>query len=121
LERAAYRSKYATIKKDGDSVRNMQMDWDQVRKQYPEQWLVIEAIDAHSEGNIRRVEKVSIISDCEDGRQALHVYQEMHRQHPEREFYFVHTSRVELCIEERHWIGIRGLQSNHEACVKLSM
>jgi hypothetical protein len=36
-------------------------------------------------------------------------YGELHRQHPQREFCFVHTVNVELDIEERRWMGIRGL------------
>jgi hypothetical protein len=84
------------------------MNWEQVRKHYPGQWLVIEALDAHSEDNMRHVERMAVVSACTDGSQALQIYKEMHHQHPEREFYFVHTSRADLNIEERHWVGIRG-------------
>ena len=38
-------------------------------------------------------------------------YSELRRQHPHREFCFVHTSMVELKIEERLWLGIRGLRA----------
>lgn len=38
-------------------------------------------------------------------------YSELRRQHPQRELYFVHTSKVELEIEERMWLGIRGLRA----------
>jgi len=38
-------------------------------------------------------------------------YGELRRQHPHRELCFVHTSMVELKIEERLWLGIRGLRA----------
>jgi hypothetical protein len=33
------------------------------------------------------------------------------RQHPHREFCFVHSSKPELDFEERLWFGIRGLRA----------
>jgi len=93
------------------------MIWEQVRQQYPDQWLVIEALDAHSDNKIRYVERIAVVAACCDGTQALQTYQDMHHQYPEREFYFIHTSRMELNIEEQHWVGIRGLRSNHEAYI----
>ena len=93
------------------------MKWEQVRQQYPDQWLVIEALDAHSEKNVRHVERMAVVAVCTDGSQALQIYREMHHQFPEREFYFVHTNRPDLSIEEQHWVGIRGLHSNHEAYI----
>ncbi|MCJ7435091.1 MAG: hypothetical protein MUO77_16535 [Anaerolineales bacterium] len=34
-------------------------------------------------------------------------YRRLYQQHSEREFYFVHTSRKQLDIQERQWFGIR--------------
>jgi hypothetical protein len=34
-------------------------------------------------------------------------YERLHRERPQREFYFVHTGRESLDIRERRWIGIR--------------
>ncbi len=36
-------------------------------------------------------------------------YRRLHGCYPQRELYFVHTSREELDIEERRWLGIRGV------------
>jgi hypothetical protein len=38
-------------------------------------------------------------------------YAELRRQHPNRELCFVHTSAAELKIEERLWLGIRGVRA----------
>ena len=93
------------------------MNWNQVRQQYPGQWLVIEALDAHSENNHRHVERMAVVVTCSDGSQALQSYFDLHHQYPEREFYFVHTNRADLEIEEQHWVGIRGLHRGHEAYI----
>lgn len=91
------------------------MEWQEVQEKYPDQWLVIEALEAYSANDLRCIERIAVIAACEGGSQAFQTYQAMHQQHPEREFYFVHTSRADLQIEERRWIGIRGIHSHHAA------
>lgn len=83
------------------------MIWSEVRRAYPDQWLIIEALDAHTEGKQRILDRVAVIETCADGASAMESYQRLHREYPMREFYFVHTSRERLDIRERHWIGIR--------------
>ena len=87
------------------------MRWPAVRAAYPDQWLVIEALEAHTAGNRRIFDRIAVIDTCPDGRTTMKRYGELHRQHPEREFCFVHTSNVELDIEERRWIGVRGIRA----------
>lgn len=83
------------------------MRWDEVRSAHPGQWLVIEAVDAHSENQKRRVDRIAIVEVCSDGSAAHRRYRELHAAHPERELYFVHTGNTELDIDERPWVGIR--------------
>ena len=33
------------------------MHWAEIRRHYPEQWLLLEALDAHTEGNQRILEQ----------------------------------------------------------------
>lgn len=87
------------------------MRWPEVRAAYPDQWLVIEALDAHSEDDRRVLDRIAVIDLCADGRTTMKRYNELRRQHPHREFCFVHTSMIELKIEERVWLGIRGLRA----------
>ena len=87
------------------------MRWPEVRASHPDQWLVIEALEAHSENDHRVFDRIAVIDVCTDGRSTMKRYAELRRQHPQREFCFVHTSRVELNIEERLWLGIRGLRA----------
>lgn len=83
------------------------MNWPQVRKAYPDQWLVIEALEAHTEDNQRLIDRIAVLDFCVDGAGAFHSYQRLHNEHPFREFYFVHTNRETLDIRERHPVGIR--------------
>jgi len=83
------------------------MRWEEVREQYPEQWLVIEALESHTEDDRRKLEQMTVVQVCTDGAAAYERYRELHRQYPTREFYFVHTAREELDIRERHWLGLR--------------
>ena len=87
------------------------MRWPEVRAAHPDTWLVIEALDAHSENDHRVVDRIAVIDVCPDGPASMKRYGELRRGHPEREFCFVHTSLVELKIEERLWLGIRGLRA----------
>ena len=83
------------------------MIWLEVQKAYPDQWLVIEALEAHTESNQRLLDRIAVIETCPDGASAMQSYQRLHRDYPLREFYYVHTGREKLDIRERHWIGIR--------------
>ncbi|MFN2241097.1 MAG: hypothetical protein ACK2U2_02335 [Anaerolineae bacterium] len=83
------------------------MIWSTVQEAYPDQWLIIEALTAHTEGNQRRLDRIAVIEACPDGAAAMQSYQRLHREYPSREFYFVHTGRKDLDIRERRWIGVR--------------
>lgn len=87
------------------------MQWFEVRKAYPNQWLIIEALQAHTSPEHRRLlDKIAVIEKCADGKVAMKSYRQLHKQHPTREFYFAHTSREALDIRERQWLGIRKLE-----------
>jgi hypothetical protein len=68
------------------------MRWKEVREQYPEQWLVIEALEAHTEDDRRRLEQMAVVQVCLDGAAAYQRYCELHREYPACEFYFAHRS-----------------------------
>jgi len=83
------------------------MRWEKVREAYPNQWLIIEAVKAHSEADRRILDEIAIVETCADGTAALQAYRQLRQAAPEREYYYVHTSRAELDIRERQWLGIR--------------
>lgn len=83
------------------------MQWQQVRASYPNQWLIVEALDAHTDNAQRHLEQLAVIESCQDSKTAFNHYHEWHKNYPEREFYFVHTNKEQLAIFEQQWLGIR--------------
>lgn len=84
------------------------MKWSDIRESHPGQWLVIEAIAARSlQTQFRVIDDASVVATCTDGSDAFARYRQLHRAHPGREFYFVHTSRKTLKLRERVWAGVR--------------
>ena len=84
------------------------MQWTEIRRAYPDQWLVVEALEAHTiPDQQRQFDRLAVIELCSDGSRAMATYRRYHKQHPMREFYFIHTSRPVLDIRERQWLGIR--------------
>ena len=85
------------------------MKWHEIRSHYPKQWLLIEAIQARSEGDRRILDEISVIKTFLDSRIAMQAYTQLHHESPQREMYVVHTNREQLDITERRWLGVRGV------------
>lgn len=83
------------------------MQWAEIRRQYPEQWLLLEAIAAHSESNQRVLDQLAVIATYADSQSAMRGYAQLHHRDPQRELYVLHTSRENIVIPERNWFGIR--------------
>jgi hypothetical protein len=82
------------------------MRWQEIREHYPQQWLLIEAIKAHSEASKRILEQLAIVGTFSDSVSAMKDYARLHREAPERELYVFHTSRETLDITELvHWLS----------------
>jgi len=86
------------------------MRWQEIRKHYPQQWLLVEAIKAHSEADRRILEQLAVVGAFSDSTTAMKSYLQLHKEAPERELYVFHTSREKLDITERRWLGVRGIQ-----------
>ena len=84
------------------------MKWQEIRVHYPQQWLLVEAMKAHSEANKRILEQLAVVDTFPNSVTAMKSYLQLHREVPERELYVFHTSRETLDITERRWLGIRG-------------
>lgn len=74
------------------------MLWEEVRKSYSDRWVVFEAMEAHSDSNFRIADDIAIIDHFNDSMDAFHRHSEQHKQKPNRELYFFHTSREKLDI-----------------------
>ncbi len=84
------------------------MKWTEVQNLCPNEWVVIEAMEAYSDNGIRFVDDMAIVQHFDDSYEAMKHCNELLRNHPGSEFYFFHTSRPQVGIRERQWIGIRG-------------
>lgn len=84
------------------------MKWEDVKLNYNDEWIIIEAINARTKDENRIIEQLAVVDTFnDDNNAALRKYVELHKEHPERELYVVHTSREHLNIKERRWIGVR--------------
>ncbi|WP_352419477.1 hypothetical protein [Proteiniborus sp.] len=87
------------------------MKWEDVRQKYNNEWIIIEAINARTQDDNRIIDQLTVVDAFNnDNNEALRKYVELHKAHPERELYVVHTSRDQLNIKERRWTGVRGTQ-----------
>ena len=86
------------------------MKWQEVRQLYPEKWLLIEALTAHTTTEQKRIlENISVLDSFSDFYDAMDAYKINHKVAPKREMYVVHSINDEIDIEVRHWVGIRGV------------
>jgi hypothetical protein len=84
------------------------MNWEKIRENYPNQWVLVEAIEAHSVLGKRILDQLAVLNTFPDSLIAMRTYKELHKKSPNRELYVLHTDRKSLNILERKWIGIRG-------------
>ena len=83
------------------------MKWQNIREQYPNRWLLIEAISAHTAADQRVLNEIAVVDAFADSVTALQRYQTLHHEAPQRELYVFHTDRQNLNITERRWQGVR--------------
>lgn len=83
------------------------MQWSEIRANYPNQWLIIDALEANTSDQQRNLTGIAVVETCSDGANAMSRYRQLHKEYPTRELYFVHTSREQLAVQERRWLGIR--------------
>ncbi len=83
------------------------MRWQEARKQYPNRWLIIEALEAHSDFGKRILEELTVINTFKEASPAMKDYSSLHKQFPAREMYVVHTEKQSLDIIEQKWTGMR--------------
>ncbi|MBU5351091.1 hypothetical protein KQI74_02285 [Paenibacillus barcinonensis] len=84
------------------------MKWSEARVQFPDRWVLVEAISAYSANNIRNIEELSVINDYEDTKLAWDAYKKHHSSEPSREYYIFHTANENIEVQEQEFIGIGG-------------
>jgi hypothetical protein len=85
------------------------MRWKDVREAFPQKWVLIEAVQAHTNENSERIlDDITPLEKFTNSPDAMKAYQEIHRLEPNRELYVLHTNRKEPNIIEKKWVGVRG-------------
>lgn len=78
------------------------MEWQEIRSQYPDSWLLIEAIKAHTTSEQKRIiDRLAVIDQFDDFYAAMDSYKQLHREKPAKEMYVVHTDSEEINIKEQ--------------------
>ena len=76
------------------------MKWQEVRQLCPHRWVVVEAINAYTDGARRVVDEINLVGSFgEDWHEAWEFYKKVHHENKYREYYYLHTDREELDIE----------------------
>lgn len=84
------------------------MKWEEVRQAFPEQWVLIEAVQAYTNEESERIlEEVTPLKKFSNSPDAMKTYQDLHRGNPTRELYVLHTNREDPHIIEKKWVGVR--------------
>lgn len=84
------------------------MKWEDIRQAFPEQWILIEVIQAYTNKQSERIlEEIVPLEKFSNSPDAMKVYQEIHQDDPNRELYVLHTSRKKPNIIEKKWVGVR--------------
>jgi hypothetical protein len=86
------------------------MKWKDIRRIYSHQWLLVEAIKAHSKADQRILDELAVVDIFADSVSAMQRYADLHQDAPARELYVFHTDREMLEITERRWLGIQGIR-----------
>lgn len=82
------------------------MKWEEIRQQYPHQWLLVEVTKAHKNNGQRVLEQMAVIGTFTDSITAMQSYAQLHHDLSERELYVCHTAQNELDVIERE--GVNG-------------
>lgn len=83
------------------------MKWEDVRQAFPEQWVLIEAVQAYTNEDSERIlEDVTPLDKYSNSPDAMKAYQELHSENPTRELYVLHTKRKDPNIIEKKWVGV---------------
>ncbi len=83
------------------------MTYSEIRTHHPDTWLLLEVLQGHSQGEFRILEDLAVVDVFSESFSALLAYKKLHGIAPHRELYVVHSSKPELIVKERVWLGIR--------------
>lgn len=79
------------------------MEWEDVRRAFPNQWVLIEAVQAYTNEQSERIlEEITPLKKFSNSQEAMRAYREIHQKEPYRELYVLHTNRKQPNIIEKN-------------------
>ena len=60
------------------------MIWSEVRQAYPNRWLIIEAVEAHTPDEQRILDLIAVMEACDDNAAVMQAYERWHAAYPQR-------------------------------------
>jgi hypothetical protein len=85
------------------------MKWVEIRIQYPQRFVLVEAIKTVSINRKRTIEEMTVVEQYQENDEAWNGYKHFHKQNPQREFYIFHTSNENVEVIDEQFLGIRGI------------
>jgi hypothetical protein len=82
------------------------MNWIEVRKSYPNKWVVLEGLKTRKQGNQKYYDNISVMESFDDGNLALKACNSFHKEYPKRDFHFIHTTHEKLEIPLKQWLFV---------------
>lgn len=83
------------------------MKWEEITELHPSRFVLIEAIQASSNNQIRQLEDMAVIQEYEDSQEAWKGYKYFHKLYQKRELYVFHTNRTDVEVIEELFSGVR--------------
>ena len=75
------------------------MTWQEIREQYPERWVLVEALDGSTQDGHRVFSAIRFVDDFDNQwNLAWDQYKVLHHAHNDREYYILHTGVKTLDI-----------------------
>ena len=85
------------------------MKWEQIMRQHPSCFVLVEALKASSNNHLRHLEDLTVIQEHNTPQEAWSGYKHFHKLYPSRELYVFHTSRTDVEVVEEIFSGVRQL------------
>jgi hypothetical protein len=83
------------------------MTWQQIRERYPDQWVLMESLQSHDEGDQRIYDSLAVLDSCEDNGELFPRYRRLKARHPEKEIIFYHAANEQMDIRILPTPGMR--------------
>ena len=88
--------------------KGAKMLWSEVRKDYPNMWVVVEALNSHLQDDEKTINEVTVVNSFADSIEAYRSYKTIHKQQPQREYLVASTANEALKVKVQYWAGVRG-------------